>query len=371
MADVTPTPDGRRPSSPLIPVVIGVVVAFLVGAGVSYLAFKGAAPTTTAETAATPAPTPAATDTTAAPAPEGEVVATVNGKPITDKDLDTASTDFQEELARVPPEQQRQQLLQAIIDLTLVAQQAEKDGIDKTPEFQRRIDLLRTRALRSEFVRTKVLPQATEEAVRKRYDEEIAKLEQPEEIKASHILVETEDEAKAIIEQLKGGGDFAAIAKEKSKDPGSGANGGDLGYFSKGMMVPEFEQAAFALEVGKFTETPVKSQFGYHIIRLDDRRKQPPPKFETVASQVGQLVMSDVYMGLLKNLKETGKVEILKPQTPTANATPVPAPALGGEPMDSVLPEDATPPAAGEATPPPPPAESTPTPPPAESAPTP
>ncbi len=346
MADVTPAPEGRRPPSPLIPVAIGVVVAFLAGAGVSYLALKSGSPATTAETAMS---APAATGDAAA-APDGEVVATVNGKVITDKDLDSATPDFQEELARIPEEERRGQLLQALVDLTLIAQQAEKDGIDKTAEFQRRIDLLRTRALRSEYVRTKVLPQATDEAVHKRYDEEIAKLEQPEEIKASHILVENEDEAKAIIEQLKSGGDFAALAKEKSKDPGSGANGGELGYFSKGMMVPEFEQAAFALEIGKFTETPVKSQFGYHIIKLEDRRKQPPPKFDSVASQVGQLVMSDIYLALLKSLKDTGKVEILKPQTPPA-ASSTPAPATGGEPMDSMLPEDAAPPAEGAPTP--------------------
>ena len=371
MADVTPTPDAPRPVSPLVPVAIGVVVAFILGAGASYLAFGGK-PATTAETAATTTTAPAATTDTAAPA-DSEVVARVNGKAITEKDLDAAATDFQEELARVPEPQRRQQLLDVLIDLTLVAQQAEKDGIDKSPEFQRRIDLLRTRALRAELVRQKVLPQADNAAVRKRYDEEIAKIEQPEEVKASHILVETEDEAKAIIEQLKAGGDFAAIAKERSKDPGSGANGGDLGYFSKGMMVPEFEQAAFALEVGKFTETPVKSQFGYHVIKVEDRRKQPPPSFETVASQVGQLVMADVYQKLLADLKKNGTVEILKPQTPPANATP--APTLGGEPMDSVSPDDdaapatpaePTPPAASDAMPP---AEATPATPPAETTP--
>jgi peptidyl-prolyl cis-trans isomerase C len=345
------------------------VVAFLVGAGVSYLAFGNKA-TPAAETAATTT-APAATET-ASPADDSEVVARVNGKAITEKDLDAAATDFQEELARVPEAQRRGQLLNALIDLTLIAQQAEKDGVDKTADFQRRIDLLRTRALRSEFVRTKILPQANDEAVRKRYDEEVAKMDQPEEVKASHILVDTEDEAKAIIEQLKAGGDFAAIAKEKSKDPGSGANGGDLGYFTKGMMVPEFEQAAFALEVGKFTETPVKSQFGYHVIKLDDRRKQEPPKFEAVASQVGQLVMADAYQKVLADLKKDGKVEILKPQTPPADAATTPAP---GEPMDSTTPEDVTPPASSDATPPAeaapatPPAETTPATPPAETTP--
>jgi peptidyl-prolyl cis-trans isomerase C len=327
-------PESGPRSAARLAVLVGLIVAFVAGAGASYYLFANRAPAPAAETAAVAEPVAAAT----MPA-DGEVVARVNDKAITEKDIEYATSDFAEELARVPEPQRREAVLNALIDLTLVAQAAEKDGLGGNPDFARRMDLLRTRALRSEFVREKVAPQATDEAVRKRYDEEVAKLEQPEEVKASHILVETEDEAKAIIEQLKAGGDFAAIAKEKSKDPGSGANGGDLGYFGKGSMVQEFETAAFALEPGKFTETPVKSQFGYHIIRLDDRRKQPLPQFEAVKAQVAQLVMSDTYTGLLQKMKAESKIEIVKPVAPPPAAGD--APAANGAPMDAnPLPED-------------------------------
>ena len=333
MADQTPRPATGRRSNSLTVVAISVIVAFVAGGGITYFALGNRAAEPAAEGAAETAAAPAAVDLAA----NGEVVARVNGKAITEKDLENASSDFSEELARVPEDQRREALIQALVDLTLVAQEAEKAGLDKNPDFARRIDLLRTRALRSEFVRAKVAPQATDEAVRKRFDEEIGKLEQPEEIKASHILVETEDEAKAIIEELKAGGDFAAIAKEKSKDPGSGANGGDLGYFGKGSMVEEFETVAFALETGQFTQAPVKSQFGFHIIRLEDRRKQPLPQFEAVQAQVSQLVMSDIYVEMLQKLKGTATIEIIKPSGPPAGES--------GEPMDAnPLPDESVPP---------------------------
>jgi peptidyl-prolyl cis-trans isomerase C len=342
MSDPTQVPASGPRTTVRPGIAIAVVVAFLAGGGASYLAFADRTPAPATRTAA---------DAGSAPSPTipggGDVVARVNDKAITEKDIEYASNDFAEELARVPERDRREAVLQALIDLTLVAQAAEKDGLGGNPDFERRMDLLRTRALRSEFVREKVAPQATDEAVRKRYDDEVAKLDQPEEVKASHILVETEDEAKAIIEELKAGGDFAAIAKEKSKDPGSGPNGGDLGYFPKGSMVQEFETAAFALEPGKFTETPVKSQFGYHIIKLEDRRKQPPPQFEAVKAQVSQLVMSDVYIGLLQKLKADAKIEIVKPLPSLTPPALDDAPGTNAAPMDAnPLPEDA--PAAGE-----------------------
>jgi peptidyl-prolyl cis-trans isomerase C len=330
MSDPTPVPASGQRSTARLGVVIAIIVAFLVGGGASYLAFANRSPAPASETAATTEPAPAAEM-----ADGGDVVARVNDRVITEKDLEYATNDFAEELARVPEPQRREAVLNALIDLTLVAQAAEKDGLGGNPEFARRMDLLRTRALRSEFVREKIAPQATDEVVRKRYDEEVAKIEQPEEIKASHILVETEDEAKAIIEQLKAGGDFAAIAKEKSKDPGSGPNGGDLGYFGKGSMVQEFETAAFALEPGKFTETPVKSQFGYHIIKLEERRKQPLPQFDAVKAQVAQLVMSDAYTGLLQKMKAEAKIEIVKPLPPLSPPALDDVPAANDTPMDA------------------------------------
>ena len=142
-----------------------------------------------------------------------------------------------------------------------------------------------------------------------RYDKEVAALPKEEEVKAAHILVATEEEAKDVIKQLDAGKDFAELAKEKSTDSNKD-DGGDLGWFGKGRMVPEFEEAAFKLEKGAYTKEPVKSQFGFHVIKVEDKRISPPPAFEQVEPQVRQLVMRDKYMDLIKKAKAEQKVDI-------------------------------------------------------------
>ncbi len=142
---------------------------------------------------------------------------------------------------------------------------------------------------------------------------------------ARHILVKTEDEANAILKQLADGGDFQAIAKEKSEDPGSKANGGDLGFFAKGQMVPEFEAEAFALKPGETSTKPVKTQFGYHIIKVEEKRAQPVPTLDQVREQVVQMVQRDKYQDMLAKMRAAAKIEILAPAA--APAAPAPAPA--------------------------------------------
>ena len=136
---------------------------------------------------------------------------------------------------------------------------------------------------------------------------EIAAMPAKNEVRARHILVKTEDEAKAIIKKLEGGAKFEDLAKENSTD-GSAAQGGDLGYFGEGMMVPEFEKAAFALDVGAFTKEPVKSQFGYHIIKLEDKRQQQPPAFDQVKDQVRSIIIRDKYIEMVKKLRDAAKI---------------------------------------------------------------
>lgn len=258
----------------------------------------------------------------ATPVDPKAVLATVNGQPITEADLSLAGEDFAEDLAKVPPEQRRKAILDVLVDLRLMAAAAEKDGLDKSEEFQRRLALLRARALRNEFFRTQVDQAVTEDAVKKRYEAEIAKIVPEEEVHAAHILVETEDEAKAIIKELDGGGDFAKLAEEKSKDPGSGKMGGDLGFFTKGKMIKEFEDAAFALEPGKYTEKPVKSQYGFHVIKSVEKRKQPLPTYDQVKDQVRQLVLRDTFVDTVSKLRTDGKVEILDPVLKAAPSQP-------------------------------------------------
>jgi peptidyl-prolyl cis-trans isomerase C len=139
-----------------------------------------------------------------------------------------------------------------------------------------------------------------------------------EEVRARHILVESEDEAKQVVEELKKGGDFAELAKKKSKDPGA-SDGGDLGYFTKEQMVPEFSNVAFSLEAGKISD-PVKSQFGWHIIKVEDKRKKKAPDFDTVKPQIETYVTRKAQADLVSKLRETAKIERTEQKTDAAPA---------------------------------------------------
>lgn len=180
------------------------------------------------------------------------------------------------------------------------------------PAYKQRMAFIADRELHNAYFKKHVVDVTTDEEVKARYEKEIAALPKEQEIHARHILVKTEDEAKDVIKQLDGGKDFAELAKEKSTDS-SGSDGGDLGFFSKGRMVPEFEEAAFALKPGTYTKTPVKSQFGFHVIKVEEIRDAAPPKFEDVQQQVRQLVMRDKYLALLEKAKTSEKVEIVDP----------------------------------------------------------
>lgn len=241
-------------------------------------------------------------------APE-TVVATVNGTPITEADLTIAIADLEQQFAQLPEDQRRAAALSAVIEIRLLAAEAETKGLADGDDFNRRMDMLRQRALHSAYIDEEVANLVTDDAVRARYDEEIAKLDAGEEVRARHIIVPTQEEAAAIIEELNGGGDFEEIAKEKSQD-GAAAQGGDLGYFASGQMVPEFEQAAFAMEVGAHSAEPVQTQFGWHVIKVEDKRAKQPPAFEQVSGQLRSVLLRDAYMQRVTELREAAEVEI-------------------------------------------------------------
>jgi peptidyl-prolyl cis-trans isomerase C len=144
--------------------------------------------------------------------------------------------------------------------------------------------------------------------MKKVYDEAVKQSADEQEVRARHILVPTEDEAKAVIVELKKGTDFAELAKQKSKDPGAAAEGGDLGYFTKEQMVPAFSEVAFKLNKGDVSE-PVKSQFGWHVIKVEDKRSKPVPPFEQVKTQVESFVVQRAQAAYIAKLREGGKVE--------------------------------------------------------------
>lgn len=255
-----------------------------------------------------PAAAPAAT-----PAPD-TVVGTVDGQPVTEADLEQALSDLDPQFSRLPPEQRRAAALSAIIEIRLIAGKAAAEGLDKTPEFQRRMDFLRARTLHSALVDAEVAKKITDEEIRARYDQEVANTPPTNEVKARHILVKTKEEAQEIVKQLEGGADFEKLANEKTNDPSGKTSGGDLGWFGPGQMVPEFEKAAFALNAGEYTKEPVQSQFGWHVIKVEDKRTKQPPAFDQVKEQVRSLLLREKYFALVKSVRDAAKVEIADPE---------------------------------------------------------
>ena len=264
---------------------------------------------------AEPAPAEAAQPSAPAPAqPDpNKVVATIAGQPVTEADMALALASVDQQYAQLPPEQRRAAAFMAVLEIKLLAARAVAEGLDKDPDFEKRLAFLRDRALHSEVIDKDIAAKITDADVRARYDKQISETPPVNEVHARHILVETKEEAEAIIKQLEGGADFVALANEHTKDPSGKTSGGDLGYFAPGQMVPEFEKAAFALEVGGYTKEPVQSQFGWHIIKVEDKRTQQPPAFEDVKEQVRSLVLRERYVALLKTLREGGTVEITDP----------------------------------------------------------
>ncbi|HBF32136.1 peptidylprolyl isomerase [Rhizobium sp.] len=242
---------------------------------------------------------------------DGDVLARVNGKDITKAEVDMAMDVFGQQLAQVPDGAKQSMVLDALIDMHVVADAAAASGVKDDPKYKARISFLDAQALRNTYLEDQVQAKITDDEIKARYEKDIAGYTPPEEVHARHILVKTEDEAKAIIADLAKGGDFAKIAEEKSQDPGSAKQGGDLGFFAAGDMVPEFEKAAGELKPGEVTKTPVKTQFGFHVIKVEDIRDAAPPKFEDVEQQVRQLVMRDKYLALLDKAKASEKVDIL------------------------------------------------------------
>ncbi|PWL19688.1 peptidylprolyl isomerase [Falsochrobactrum shanghaiense] len=241
-----------------------------------------------------------------------KVLATVNGKDITVGEVDQAAGDLDPQFARLPVEQRRLAALAALIDIKAMSGEAEKEKLDQSEEFKSRMEFLRERALHNEYFKSEVVDKISDADVRARYDKEIAAIPPQVEVRARHILVKTKEEAEAIIKKLEDGGKFEDLAKESSTD-GTAANGGDLGYFTEGQMVPEFEKAAFALKPSEYTKEPVQSQFGFHVIQLEDRRTKQPPAFEQVSEQIRSIVMRERYVELVKNLRDGLKIEYKDP----------------------------------------------------------
>ncbi|MBX9459044.1 MAG: peptidylprolyl isomerase [Rhizobium sp.] len=240
------------------------------------------------------------------------VIARIDGVEVTQSDLNLAMDNLDPQLAQLPDEQKKLAALSTVIDAKLIAEKARAEKLQDTAEFKNRLEFIIDRELHNAYFKKHVVDTITDADVKARYDAEIAKLPPVEEVRARHILVKTEDEAKTVLKELGEGKDFAELAKIKSTDPNK-SDGGDLGYFKKGMMVPEFEKAAFEMNKGDVSKAPIKTQFGFHVIKVEDKRNAPPPEFDQVKEQVKQIVLRDKYMEVLKTSKSAAKIEIDDP----------------------------------------------------------
>jgi peptidyl-prolyl cis-trans isomerase C len=252
------------------------------------------------------------------------VVAKVNGVEIKESDLKAAEEDIGTQLPPMAPEAKKEYLITYVADMILVSKAAEAKKLGDTADFKRKLANARVKLLMEALLQNEAKAAVTDEAMKKVYSEAIKDVGNEQEVSARHILVETEDEAKKVAADLKGGGDFIAIAKERSKDPGSKDQGGDLGFFGKDQMVPEFAEAAFKLDKGQ-TSDPVKSQFGWHIIRVDDKRTKEPPSFDQVKGQIENYVQRKAQADLIQKLRAEAKIEKVGGDKPAAAAPAAPA----------------------------------------------
>ncbi len=241
-------------------------------------------------------------------ADDDPVVATVNGTKILKSMLVTAQQLLPEQYQKISLMQIYPALVDTVIDMKLSAADARKKRLHETKEFKVLMSRVEDQMLQRTVLQAEMDKALTEEALKRRYDALIADEKSSTEVHARHILVKTKEEANDIIEQLQNGASFEVTAKEKSTGP-SATSGGDLGFFGKGQMVPEFEKAAFSLRKGEFTDTPVKTQFGWHIIKLEDRRKSEPPSFESIKQKLQTEISQETGAEYVSGLRKEAKIE--------------------------------------------------------------
>lgn len=250
-------------------------------------------------------------------------LASVNGVGITKEMVDAHVSTIPAQLIQNQEAAVRKNILDRLVEQELVLQSAEKSGVTTDDDYTKALDELTRKFTYNFMVNRQVAENMTEDKVRSAYEERKATFVMPR-AKARHILVKTEDEAKALITALEAGSDFVTLAKEKSIGP-SASNGGDLGEFSMADMVPAFSQAAFALEAGQFSKTPVQTQFGWHVILLESKNMNAIVPFEAVSQQLAKQLSEQMISDYLKSLKEKANVEYFDMMDETAAVEAQPA----------------------------------------------
>jgi peptidyl-prolyl cis-trans isomerase C len=273
------------------------------------------------------------TSITRAPDPSDPTIAKVNGVEIRQSDLAIAEEDLGQNPPALSPESKRDYLITYLADIMLVAKAAEAKKISESAEYQNRLTHLRNKLLAELMLQAETKAAVTDAAMRKVYDDATKGMGSEQEVRARHILIrvvdpndekaskEAEDKIKAIIVRLNKGEDFATVANELTEDPSGKQNGGDLDYFTKEQMVPEFSTIAFQLDKGQIS-SPIKTQFGWHVLKVEDKRNRQPPDFDKVKDQVQTIVMRKAQADFITKLREEAKIERL--DKPAAKAPEMP-----------------------------------------------
>lgn len=237
-------------------------------------------------------------------AEEDKVLAKVNGAEITASDVEAARKLLPREYQGAPDHF----LVSSLVREYLMAEQARKEKLHENDAFKKELKRIARQLLQRSLFSSIVEKEVTDEALKARYEQFTAENGGREEVHARHILLKTKEEAEEVIKALDGGGDFIELAKTKSTGP-SGPNGGDLNYFGRGQMVPPFEKAAFEMEKGAYSKTPVQTDFGFHVIRVEDKRTAPPPSFEEVGEQLRGQLTQEALAKYVDNLRNQADVE--------------------------------------------------------------
>jgi peptidyl-prolyl cis-trans isomerase C len=240
-------------------------------------------------------------------APADAVVATVNGEDITGADVQDFFETLPPQYRQLPIEQIYPQLVERLVDQRLLASAARSSGVADTPAFKKQLKMLTDGLLQEAYLKEQIGPRLSEERLREEYRRRTALEPKREEVRARHILLKTREVAVTVIAELKGGADFAKVAQEKSTGPSS-RNGGDLGFFAREQMVPPFSEAAFALKAGEMTDEPVQTQFGWHVIKVEERRMAGSRPFEEMEEQLRQEISEKAYTETLQGLRSKAKI---------------------------------------------------------------
>ena len=263
-------------------------------------------------------------------AADDPVVARINSSEIHRSDVMREFEMLGPQAQQIPPQMLYPQILQRMVATKLVSAEGYKEKLQSSPEVKEKMKDAEAQIVAETYVHKTVQPRITDAKIKAKYDELAAKYKPQDEVRARHILVKTEDEANDIVKQLKGGADFAKLASEKSEDKGSAKQGGDLGYFAHDAMVKPFADAAFGMKPGDVSDKPVKTDFGYHIIKVEDKRKSSAPPLAEVKDQIVNKLGQEETDALVKGLEAKAKIEKFN-----LDGTPLKATADAAAPKDA------------------------------------